>query len=136
VICSEIGSAQLRQKTIAIARGSYYITQIVNTVAAPYILNPTAANLKGKAGFIPTGLMVLLLAWSFFRLPETKGRNFEELDIMFGTCTHRYNGVDCGWGNGARADNVAAKKVPARKFKSYVIQAEEEFGVDAKVSAH
>ncbi|RSH83794.1 hypothetical protein EHS25_005409 [Saitozyma podzolica] len=112
VICSEIGSAQLRQKTIAIARGSYYITQIVNTVAAPYILNPTAANLKGKAGFIPTGLMVLLLAWSFFRLPETKGRNFEELDIMF------------------------AKKVPARKFKSYVIQAEEEFGVDAKVSAH
>jgi hypothetical protein len=39
-------------------------------------------------------------------------------------------------GNGARADNVAAKKVPARKFKSYVIQAEEEFGVDAKVSAH
>jgi hypothetical protein len=112
VICSEIGSAQLRQKTIAIARGSYYITQIVNTVAAPYILNPTAANLKGKAGFIPTGLMVLLLAWSFFRLPETKGRNFEELDIMFGACTHRYGGVDCGWETAHELTTLQPRRCP------------------------
>ena len=84
VICSEVGSAQLRQKTIALARGSYYVTQVINTVVGPYVLNPTAGNLKGKAAFLPAGLMVLLLIWSYFRLPETKGRSFEELDIMFG----------------------------------------------------
>ena len=47
VICSEIGSAQLRSKTIALARGSYYVTQIINTIVAPYVLNPTAGNVSG-----------------------------------------------------------------------------------------
>jgi SP family general alpha glucoside:H+ symporter-like MFS transporter len=86
VISAEVGSAQLRSKTIAVARGSYVITQIANTVAAPYVLNPTAGNLKGKGAFIPFSFMAVLLVWSYFRLPETKGRSFEELDILFGEC--------------------------------------------------
>ncbi|BEJ11397.1 hypothetical protein CspHIS471_0108190 [Cutaneotrichosporon sp. HIS471] len=101
VICCEIGSAQLRQKTIAIARASYYVLSIVNTVATPYILNEGKANFKGKAAFLPAGFIVLLAVWSFFRLPETKGRGFDELDVMF------------------------ADKVPARKFKAYVVNESE-----------
>ena len=113
VICAEIGSAHLRQKTIALARGSYYVTQIINTIVAPYILNPTAGNLKGKAAFLPAALMAILLVWSIYKLPETKGRSFEELDVMF------------------------AKKVSARQFRHYEVKEEDEFA-DAKphVSHH
>lgn len=108
VIASEVGSAQLRQKTIAIARGMQYVLTIVNTVAAPYVLNSDQANLKGKAAFIPAGFTAILLVWSYFRLPETRGRSFDELDILF------------------------AKRVPARKFKDYVVTAEDEMPAGAK----
>lgn len=88
VICAEVGSAQLRQKTISIARDTYYCLVVINSVAGPYLFNPTAANLKGKAAFLPFSFILALIVWSYFRLPETKGRSFEDLDIMFGkSCT-------------------------------------------------
>lgn len=85
VLASEVGSAQLRQKTISIARSTYYATLIVNSIVAPYMLNPTKGNLKGKAAFPAAGFLVLCLVWGYFRLPETKDRTFTELDILFGT---------------------------------------------------
>ena len=88
VIASEISSAHLRQKTISLARGIYYMTLIVNSIVAPYMLNPTKGDLKGKAAFPAAGFILILTIWSFFRLPETKGRTFEELNIMFGQWEH------------------------------------------------
>lgn len=41
---------------------------------------------------------MLLAVWSYFRLPETKDRSFEDLDVMF------------------------ADRVPARKFRRHVVQ--------------
>jgi len=54
------------------------------------------------------------LVWSYFRLPEAKGRTYEELDILF------------------------AKGVSARKFKGYEVDAyseatAQEYGLDIKV---
>lgn len=46
---------------------------------------------------------MLLIVWSYFRLPETRGKTFEDLDIMF------------------------AKRVPARKFRDYKVTAEDSF---------
>lgn len=51
---------------------------------SPYLINPTAANLKGKSAWISAGLTILVAVWSYFRFPETKGRSFEEIDILFG----------------------------------------------------
>lgn len=97
VIASEISSSRLRSKTLSIARNSCYVMVIINAVVAPYMLNVAKANLKGLAAF-PAGVMSLLcLLWAYFRLPETKGRTYAELDIMF------------------------ELKVPARQFKGYVI---------------
>jgi SP family general alpha glucoside:H+ symporter-like MFS transporter len=48
------------------------------------MLNPTKGNLKGKAAFPASGFLVGCLIWGYFRLPEMKGRTFEELDILFG----------------------------------------------------
>jgi len=53
------------------------------TIAIPYLLNPDQANARGKVGFFFGGLAALSLVWSYFRVPETKGRTYEELDIMF-----------------------------------------------------
>lgn len=47
------------------------------------MINPDQANLRGKIGFFFGGLSVLGLIWSYFRVPETRGRTYEELDIMF-----------------------------------------------------
>ena len=84
VYCGEIGSVKLRLKTLGLARNSFYLTNIVNALVAPYLINPTAANLKGKSAWVPFGFCLIIITWSYFRFPETKGRTFEELDVMFG----------------------------------------------------
>ena len=71
-------------QTLAFARIGYDVAALVGGTVSPYLLNPTAANLKGKAAWIPCGINALLFVYGYFRIPETKNRNSEELDIMFG----------------------------------------------------
>jgi SP family general alpha glucoside:H+ symporter-like MFS transporter len=47
------------------------------------MLNPTAWDWRGLAGFFWGGITLVLLCWSYFRLPESKGRTFAEMDILF-----------------------------------------------------
>lgn len=97
-LVSELSSTRLRAKTVGIARCFYNIIGIIISTVQPYLINPTAANLEGKIGFIWAGICGLSLVWIYFRLPEPKGRTYEELDIMF------------------------QKKLPARQFKSYQVE--------------
>jgi SP family general alpha glucoside:H+ symporter-like MFS transporter len=39
---AEIGSTRLRQKTICLARNSYYISSVIAGVLQPYFMNPSA----------------------------------------------------------------------------------------------
>ena len=80
---AEIGSTRLRQKTVVIGRNAYYIASVVASVLEPYFVNPTAWNLKGYTSFFWTGSALLTLIWVFFRLPETKGRSYEEINLLF-----------------------------------------------------
>ncbi|KAL3469087.1 general substrate transporter [Aspergillus californicus] len=82
-IVAESSTTRLRSHTIGLARNCYNIASIVNTVVGPYILNPTAGNWKGKCGFLTGGILVVCFVWAFFRLPEMRGRTYEELDILF-----------------------------------------------------
>ncbi|EFX01607.1 alpha-glucoside:hydrogen symporter [Grosmannia clavigera kw1407] len=93
-IPAEVSSTRLRQKTVCLARNSYYIAQISGNVVQPYFMNPDQLNLKGYASFFWSGTALLTFTWAFFRLPETRGRTYEELDWLF------------------------AKKTPTRKFGS------------------
>ncbi|WRT65108.1 uncharacterized protein IL334_002050 [Kwoniella shivajii] len=97
-IISEMSSVRLRSKSIGLARNTYYITHIIAGITTPYMINSTAGNLKGKAGFIWGTMAVFCFVLAFFHLPETKGRNYRELDLLF----HR--------------------KTPARKFASTNIE--------------
>ncbi|ODQ69669.1 hypothetical protein LIPSTDRAFT_100465 [Lipomyces starkeyi NRRL Y-11557] len=95
---AEIGSTRLRQKTVCLARNANYLSSFL-CILEPYFLNPTEWNLKGYTGFFWGGTALLTTIWTYFRLPETKGRPFNEIDILF------------------------AKGVPARKFATYKVDA-------------
>ncbi|KAG8407211.1 hypothetical protein J3458_020701 [Metarhizium acridum] len=92
VVVAEIPSTRLRVKTVALARVAYNAAMIVNTALVPKMLNPTAWDIAGKSCFVYVGTALCCLVWCYFRLPETKGLSYLELDILF------------------------EKKAPARKF--------------------
>ncbi|CAL5871725.1 uncharacterized protein PFLUO_LOCUS5978 [Penicillium psychrofluorescens] len=91
---AEVGSTRLRQKTVCLARNAYYVANVIQGVLQPYLMNPADWNVKGYAGFVWGATAFVTLVWAFFRLPETKGRTFEELDWLF------------------------AQKTPTRKFRT------------------
>jgi MFS transporter, SP family, general alpha glucoside:H+ symporter len=82
-IVAEIGATRLRSKTVVLGRSTYYVGNIIGGVMEPYMMNPTAWNWKGKTAFFWGTLSLLTTIWAYFRLPETKDRTFEELDILF-----------------------------------------------------
>lgn len=96
-LVSELPSTRLRQKTVVLARNAYNIIGIVTNILTPRMLNPTAWNWRAKTGFFWAGSCLICLAWTYFRLPEPKGRTYAELDLLF------------------------EQKVPARKFKTTVV---------------
>lgn len=89
IVNGEVSSTRLRGHTIALGRNAYNFFNILSTGTAPVILNPGADNWKGKSGFLAGGLGFISMLWGVFRLPETKGRTYEELDIMFNICQER-----------------------------------------------
>ena len=99
---AEIGSTRLRQKTVCLARTACNMTGLVGGTLENYFMNPEAWNLRGYTGFVWGGCAWIIFVWAFFRLPETKNRSFHELDVLF------------------------AKKVPARKFKTFEVDAFDE----------
>jgi len=101
-IPAEVSSTRLRSKPVVLARNTYYLAQIVANVIEPYMINPTAWNWSGKTGFFWFAFAFVTLVWAFFRMPETRARSYEELDLMF------------------------AAKLPTRKFKRYHVDAYDE----------
>ena len=97
VIVSETSSTRLRGHTTAIALIAYSTLGIIYNVASPYLINASEAGLGAKTGLVYGGISLLACIWCYFKIPECKGRTFEELDIMF------------------------ERKVPTKQFKSYVI---------------
>lgn len=82
-LVAEIPSTRLKTKSIVLARNIYNVVGIINGIIVPYMLNPTAWNWKGKAGFFWAGMCFLCFLWSHFRLPEPKNRTYGEMDVLF-----------------------------------------------------
>ncbi|KAI8669579.1 MFS domain-containing protein [Fusarium keratoplasticum] len=110
-LVAEIGSTRLRTQTVVLARSTYYVGNIVcGGLLQPQLLSPGAWNAKGKTAFFWAGLATLTLVWGYFRMFETKGRTFGEMDYMF------------------------QKGVPARKSANYKINEDEVFLAEAQAS--
>jgi MFS transporter, SP family, general alpha glucoside:H+ symporter len=82
-IVAETSSVRLRSLTVSVARVSYQIVNVVSQVLEQYFMNPTAWDASGKTGFFWGGTALLTFIWAYFRLPEAKGRTYEEMDILF-----------------------------------------------------
>lgn len=96
-LVSELSSTRLRGKTIVLARNLLNITSIIINIITPRMLNPSAWNWGAKAGFFWAASCALCFIWTFFCLPEPKGRTYGELDVLF------------------------ESKIPARKFKTSIV---------------
>lgn len=82
-IISETSSIQLRAKSVCLSRNIYNIAQIIANVIEPYLINPTEADLKGRTAYFWFATATLTAIWAYFRLPECRGRTYDELDVMF-----------------------------------------------------
>ena len=82
-VAGAISATRLSGQTISLGRGLYEAVSVLDTVAETYLINPTAANLKGKTAFVWFATCFCTLIWAIFRLPEVKGLTYEELDILF-----------------------------------------------------
>ncbi|KFY85073.1 hypothetical protein V500_08729 [Pseudogymnoascus sp. VKM F-4518 (FW-2643)] len=101
-LLAETATSRLRIKTIAIG---VFMHNAMNTMWAfviPKLFNPDQANLGAKVSFIFGGLALLSCVYLWVYQPETAGRTYKELDELF------------------------AKKVPGKKFKSTKTEAEME----------
>jgi hypothetical protein len=94
-LLSEVATSRLRIKTVAIGYAVHSGINVMWQFVIPFMFNPDKGNLGGKIAFIFGGMCCLCLLYLWLWQPETSGRSFQELDEMF------------------------AKGVPARKFKSY-----------------
>ncbi|KAL8293322.1 hypothetical protein RQP46_000023 [Phenoliferia psychrophenolica] len=82
-LVAEIPSTRLRAKSVVLARISYNIVGIINNTIFPRMLSPISWNWGRKAGFFWAGGCLLSAIWTFYRLPEAKGRTYAELDVLF-----------------------------------------------------
>jgi MFS transporter, SP family, general alpha glucoside:H+ symporter len=76
------------------------------------MLNPTAWNWGNYTGFFWAGLCALSTVYTYFRVPEPRGRTFAELDLLF------------------------ERKVSARKFAKTEVDVFDETVDDSVVSKY
>jgi SP family general alpha glucoside:H+ symporter-like MFS transporter len=96
-LVAELSSTRLKAKSIVLARNFYNMAGLINNALTPNMVNPSAWGWGAKAGFFWGGVCFMCWLWTYFRLPEPKGRTYGELDVLF------------------------ERKVSARKFKTTMV---------------
>ncbi|BEI81861.1 hypothetical protein CcaverHIS002_0210210 [Cutaneotrichosporon cavernicola] len=86
-VAAEIPSSRLRQRTVAFGRGWYVANGVATGQLTPRMVNPKttpgAWGWGAKAGYFYFGVAVVVTTWAYFRMPETGGFSFAELEILF-----------------------------------------------------
>ncbi|OBT77674.1 hypothetical protein VF21_03693 [Pseudogymnoascus sp. 05NY08] len=83
ITAAEIGTASLREKTMAFSTAINVVVGFVVVFTTPYLLSAPYANLGAKLGYVWGGFAALGAVWVWFCMPELKGRNLEEIDQLF-----------------------------------------------------
>jgi MFS family permease len=77
VLISEIFPNKLRSKAMSVSIVSLWLTNFLLILVFPLILN----RLGGAVAFLIFDIMcVILLLFTIFRVPETRGKSLEELE--------------------------------------------------------
>jgi SP family general alpha glucoside:H+ symporter-like MFS transporter len=109
-IVGELPATRVRAQTIVIARITYILSSLVVNQLVPRMLSTESWNWGGRCGLFWMGTNILSIVYCFFRLPESRGRTYGELDVLF------------------------ANKIPARKFASTKVDGEYFRSVTERVS--
>jgi len=111
-LVAELTSTRLRTKSVVLARNMYNITGIVTNIITPRMLNPTEWNWGAKSGFFWAGACFCCAVWTFFRLPEPKGRTYGELDVLFesGVSARKFKSTVVDSIDGISRERVAEKE--------------------------
>ena len=59
------------------------VTFLVINYVVPQLISPDAANLGAKAAFVFAGCALVGWVYSYFYLPETRGRSMVEIDKLY-----------------------------------------------------
>lgn len=81
-VTAEVGTTQLRERTMSIATMASFSTSLVVTYVSPYIQDEPG-NLGSRVDMMCGGISILAAAFIFLVVPEMKGRSLEELDGLF-----------------------------------------------------
>ncbi|PSK37285.1 hypothetical protein B9Z65_2027 [Elsinoe australis] len=95
VLGGEAPSQRLRSYTFGLGASVGFFGAWLATFTAPYFINPAALNWGPKYGYIWAPSCAIAAVFTWWYIPETKGRTLEEITEMF------------------------EAKVPARKFRTY-----------------
>ncbi|GLI78594.1 hypothetical protein PoHVEF18_006913 [Penicillium ochrochloron] len=82
-LVAELSTRRLQIKTVVLGRCLYNVVAIVCGVLTPYMLNPGEWDWGNYAGFFWGGICFLCIIYTYFRVPEPRGRSFAELDMLF-----------------------------------------------------
>ncbi|OCF78039.1 hypothetical protein I204_02045 [Kwoniella mangroviensis CBS 8886] len=112
-IVGELPASRLRSRSIVLGRFVYVVSAIIGSQLRARMVTATAWNWGAKSAYFWLGCNLVCLTWTFFRLPETGGFSFAELDILF------------------------ANKVPTRQFTKVKITHEAvEIGTEKQAFDH
>ncbi|KAF4215765.1 hypothetical protein CNMCM5878_007754 [Aspergillus fumigatiaffinis] len=96
-VISETASTRLRSQAQSLAVFTAWSEAVMWTAVLPYLINPNAANLKAKIGFMYGGFGVCIWFFIFYCVPEYLHRPLEEIDEMFlkGVAAREFEGFLC-----------------------------------------
>ncbi|CAH0022149.1 unnamed protein product [Clonostachys rhizophaga] len=83
VITTEVPALRLRDASQRTASIVNVVTQFLVNFSIPYLIYPEYAGLGSKVGFIFAGILVLTVVFTYFAVPECKGKSLEQIDRLF-----------------------------------------------------
>lgn len=83
-IAAEIPATRLRPQTLVLGRGVYLVSSVVCNQITPRMFSPEEWGWGARCGLFWLAFNIIAAVYMFYRLPETKGRLYSELDILFG----------------------------------------------------
>jgi SP family sugar:H+ symporter-like MFS transporter len=95
IVTAESAPTRNREKVLGLATFIGFGVSLLITFVSPYIQDVGYGGLGSKIGFIWGSFSVIMVAYTFFMVPEYKGHSLEQLDWLF------------------------EQRVATRKFKSY-----------------
>ncbi|KEF59268.1 uncharacterized protein A1O9_04112 [Exophiala aquamarina CBS 119918] len=86
VVTTEVPALRLRDASQRTGSIVNVITNFVVSFTIPYLLYEPYAALGSKVGFIFGGNLVLAFIFTYYCVPECKGKSLEQIDLLFNQC--------------------------------------------------